>query len=193
MKKFFITLIILTTTIGFSNAEYSVFSDFVVMTGVLLQGIKKIISPYSPFSGKTVSVSYYDGIELSSKAKETVDALLTKEGFSISTEQHNPDYLFVISITDARIILQRKNRQINRLVWMKIHIKCLDSSQNVVFASSQEESCYDIIMGDYVKLTDDSAQFSENIHRKFITRNYDRLRFTSFIVITGVLIYFAFN
>lgn len=193
MKKIIFTLIILYIATSFSQAEEPVSSDFVVLTDVLSQGIKKIMTSYSPFSGKTVTVSYSHGIELSSKTRETVDALLTTEGFSITQENHNPDYRFTIVITDASIILQRSKGQINRSVWMKIHMKCMDASQNVIFASGRGESFCDIIPRNLVELTDDSTQFSKDIRRKLIKRNYDRLRHASFIVITGILVFFAFQ
>jgi len=193
MKKIIITLIIMAFATSFSLAEEPVSSDFIVLTDVLSQGIKKVITSHSPFSGKTVAVSYSHGIELSPKTKETIEALFTSEGFSITPKIHNSDYLLTVSITDARIILQRTKGQINRSVWMKIHIKCTKPSQNVIFASGHGESYYDIIPGNFVQLTDDSKQFSKDIHRQSIKRNYERLRLASIIIITGILVYSAFH
>jgi len=193
MKKIVITLIVIAVATSSLRAEQHILSDFDVLTDVLSQGIKKIIILHSPFPGKTVTVSYSHGIKLSSKTKETVEALFTSEGFFITPETYYPDYRFTISITDARIILQRKKGQINRSVWVKIHIKCINASQNVIFASSHVESYLDIIPRSHIQQTDDSKQFSKDIHRKSIKKNYDRLRLGSFVIITGILVYFAFQ
>lgn len=161
------------------------------------RAFKRLLHPhlslYGENSGKTASVSYSHGIELSSETKEILEALLTAEGFLITQEKYNSDYMFTIAATEARIILQRKNKQINRTVSMNIHLKCVHSSQNVLFATGHSETFSDSIPKHLVRQTDDSRKFSGNLKRHMIRKRYDRLRFLSLIVITGVLTYFAFE
>lgn len=197
MKIILKTLLCLIATAGFSNAENYVPSDFTILTDLFSQSIQKIItshvSLYGENSGKTASVSYSHGIELSSETKEILEALLTAEGFAITDKNHSADYRFTIAATEARIILQRKNKQINRTVSMDIHLKCVHSSQNILFATGHSETFSDSIPKNLLSLTDNSRKFSGNLKRHMIRKKYDRLRFLSLIVITGVLTFFAFE
>ncbi len=193
MNKFYISLIFLFVISGVSKAEDYTSSDYIVLSEVLSRGIHKIINKHFPYSGKTVKISYSHGIELSSKAKESVEALLTREGFFITNEKHNADFNFTISITDIRLIFLRKNNYLDRSIFMNIHIKCIDTSHKVIFATGLEESNIDIIPVDIIRSTDDCKQFSESIQRQFIKKKHDRLRFMSFVLITVVLIIFAFQ
>lgn len=197
MKLILIMLVYLTAIAGFSNAEDYVPSDFTLLTGLFSQSIQNIITPhvslYSEISNKTASVSYSHGIVLSSETKETLEALLTAEGFAITDENYIADYRFTIAVTEARIILQRKNKLIKRTVLMNTHFKCVHSSQKVIFATGHSEAFSDSIPKNLVRLTDDSSKFSGNLKRQMIRKKYDRLRFVSLIVITGVLTFFAFE
>jgi len=190
-------LVYLTAIAGFSNAEDYVPSDFTLLTGLFSQSIQNIITPhlslYSEISCKTASVSYYHGIELSSETKETLEALLTAEGFAITDENYIADYRFTIAVTEARVILQGKNKLIKRTVLMNTHLKCVHSSQKVIFATGHSEAFSDSIPKNLVRLTDDSSKFSGNLKRHVIQKRYDRLRLLSLIVITGVLTFFAFE
>ena len=197
MKIILKTLLCLTATAVFSNAEHYVPSDYTILTDLFSRSIQEIITPhaslYGKNSGKTAFISYSHGIELSSETKEILEALLTAEGFGITDENHNADYRFTITATEARIILQRKNKQINRTVSMNIHVKCVHSSQNVLFATGHSERFSDSIPKNLLDLTDNSKKFSENLKRHMIQKRYDRLRLLSLIVITGVLTFFAFE
>lgn len=193
MKLCVVIVIIATVTAGFSHAEDHVSSDFVVLSEVLSLGIQKIVKSHSPFHGKTVFVSYPHGIVLSSKTKETVEALFTGEGFSVTLIKQNADYTFSITITDLRLLFLRKNKHFNRTVAMNIHIKCMDASRKVIFASGHEETYTDIITGNNIRYTDDCKQFSEEIQRQFIKKKSEGIRMISFVLITGILIFFAFQ
>lgn len=192
MKIFYIILIFFITTQGILNAEDYAPSDYVVLSEVLSRGIYKIIKKHSPYSGKTARLSYSHGIELSSKAKESVEALLTREGFFITNEKQNADFNFTISIPDIRLIFLRKNNYLDRSIFMNIHIKCIDTSHKVIFATGLEESNIDIFPVDIIRSTDDCKQFSESIQRQFIKKKNDRLRFVTFVLLAGILITFAF-
>ncbi len=197
MKLILIILLSPIAIAGFSNAEDYVPSDFTILTDLFSQSVQKIITPhlslYGENSGKTASVSYSHGIELSSETKETLEALLTAEGFAITDKNQNADYRFTITATEARIILQRKNKRINRTVIVNTHLKCVNSSQNVLFATGHAETFSDSIPKHLVRQTDDSRRFSGNLKRHMIRKRYERLRFLSLIVITGVFTYFAFE
>ena len=178
---------------GFSIAETIVSSDFVILSEVFSSGIHKIIKSHYLLSGEKVFLSFPYGIELSSKARRTVEALFTMEGFSITREKQNADYLISISVTELRLIYRRKDKLTQRSVVMKIYIQCMDASNKIVFASGQEETYSDSIPGKSIRSIDDSIQFSEDIKRQVIKKKHTWARLTSFILITGILTFFAFQ
>ena len=193
MKKIVFMLAILFLKTGYVQAQDSYPSDFVVLSNIFSQGIREIISHHLPFSKKTVQITHPVGIGLSSKTTETAAALFTAEGFSIAQENQNADYRFSIAVSEARIILQRKNKRFNRSVLMNIHIKCVNADHKVIFASGHKETYCDIIPGDLLRSTDDSKQFSEDIQRISIKKNHDRPRLLSLVAIMGALIFFSFE
>ena len=193
MKKIAFTLTILFITTGFVQAQDSYPSDFVVLCDIFLKGIREIITPHFPFSEKTLQIIHPLGIGLSSKTKETAEALFTDEGFSIARESQNTDYRFSIAVSEVRIILHRKNKRFNRSVLMNIHIKCVNADHKVIFASGHKETYCDIIPGDLLRSTDDCKQFSKDIQRILIKKNHDRLRLLSLVAIMGALIFFSFE
>jgi len=188
--KIVILLIIITEL---STAEANVQSDFVVLSKVLSGSIQKIIISHYPFPGKKVFLTYPHGIELSSKARRTVEALFTREGFPITREKRNADCIISIAVTDLRLIYLKKDKLTRRSVTMKIHIQCTDTYGKIVFASGREETYSDSITGNSIRLTDDSKQFSEDIKMQVIKKKHAGVRLTSFILITGILTFFAFQ
>ncbi len=193
MKIIFKTVILLIIMTGFSMAETSVRSDFNVLSEVFSSGIYKIIKSHHTFPGKKVFLSFPYGIELSLKARRTVEALFTRGGFPITGKKQHADYIISISVPDLRIIYLKKDKFFQRSIVMKIHMQCMDASGNIVFASGQEETYSDSIPGNSFRSIDDSVQFSEDIKRQVINKKHVWARLNSFILITVILAFFAFK
>lgn len=193
MKCFIITLIILVGTVSSLTAEEPVPSDCDVLTDLLSLGIRNSMNSHSSFGGTTAIVSYPHGVRLSAQTKEAIEALFTAEGFSLTPEARNADYRFTIAVTDARVILQKIKKQVERSVSVTVHISCTDSSQRVIFASGHRESYMATIPENLMNQTDDSRKFSEYISRVVFPKNHDLLRITTLVLIMGTLLYYAFQ
>ena len=168
-------------------------SDAEVLSTGLSTAIQKLLNTSEPFPGKLIFISYSSGFLPSNLARETVEAFFTGYGCAIVGNEDKANVRVLISITDARVILNTHNNEYNRTVWITVHLKCLDSSHRVLFASGQEEIINDVLPKKFLRLTDDSERFCENVQRRIIKKNNGMLLFLSFALITGILSYFAFQ
>ena len=193
MKQFFLTIIILAAAAGSLRAENNAPSDSAVLNDLLSQGIAGIIEQYRPLPGKIVRLSYDGGIRLSSRAKEAVEALLTAEGFSLADEEDSAGFRINIAVTDARVVLQKYGGGMSRSAMVNIHLWCADFSNRIIFASGRVETFSDSIPDNLVRSTNDCGRFSPDAARHMITKKHDILRLSALIVMSGLLVYLAFE
>ena len=168
-------------------------SDSEALTAVLSTAVQSIFEPHNPVAGKTLAISYTSQIKPHKRARTAVEAVLTGFGCSITDSGENVDLKLVIAITSARIIIQPHRDGVTRTVSAIVHVKCLDSSNKVILASGREETLKDKILSKFLESTDDGETFCNNIKRHVAERNNTNLRFISFVIITGILVYYAFQ
>ena len=168
-------------------------SDTEALTAVLSKAVQLILEPHNPVAGKTLSISYTSQIKPHKKARAAVEAVLTDFGCSITDSSGNAGLKFVIAITGAHIIIQPHKDGVTRTVSMIVHVKCLDPSNKVILASGREEILTEKIPSKYIESTDDGENFCNSIKRHIVERNNTNMRLISFIFITGILVYFAFQ
>ena len=193
MKVFILTFLLWITVTWTLRAESPPSSDAEALTTVLLTAIEKILEHHNPFPGKTVTVAFLLPNIPSNSVKDAVEAVLTSYGCAINDSDYKADSKLDIAITDTRVIIQPHNNGFKRTVWLTVHVKCLDSSRKVIFASGREEISGDEILSQFIGITDDSDQFCKNTGRSNVGKNHVKLRLFSFILLAGILAYFAFQ
>ena len=191
MKFFVFKLILLFTITTAIQAENRPPSDAAALTAVLSTSVRKFLEPHNHFQGKTVSLTFSPPYTPSNSSQQAVEVVLTGFGYAITDNEHKADFSLDIAITDARVIIQPHKNGFSRTVFMKAHFKYLDSSRMVILASGHEEMYEDELSGQFLRQTDDSNHFCNNSTRITIEKNRGRVRLISFIILTGVLVYFA--
>lgn len=191
MKFFVITFLLLFTITAVLQADSHPPSDTKALTAVLSTAVKKFLEPHNLFPGKTVSLTFSPLCAPSRRSRESAEAVLTEFGCAITDTGYKADFILDIAITDARIIIKPHKNGFSRTVFMKVYLKCLDSSREVILASGYEEKYEDEIPEQFLQNTNDSEHFCENSMRITVERNRGRARLISFTIITGILVYFA--
>jgi hypothetical protein len=191
MKFLVFKLILLFTITTVIQAENRPPSDAAALTAVLSTAVRKFLEPHNHFPGKTVSLKFSPPYTPSKSSRQAVEVVLTGFGYAITDNAHKADFSLDIAITDARVIIQPDNNGFSRTVLMQAHFKYLDSSRMVILASGHEEMYEDELSRQFLRQTDDSNHFCNNSMRITIEKYRGRVRLISFIILTGILVYFA--
>jgi len=192
MKSFIIFLLILAYTVDSSSAGNRVPSDAETLNRLFEMGINQLLEPHKPLSGEKVSLTFSGFITLSHSARETTEAIFTACGLSITDNEHTADFSFVITLSEARIVLYPVKGGYHRRVSIIIHMKCLDSEKKVLWASGHEEITNDSVPEQQIDSTNDGERFCNAVKRRILKRSNRKLRVFSFII-TVTLAYFAFK
>ena len=180
---------------GAENAAGNIgpLSDSEALTAVLSTAVQLTLEQHNPVAGKTLSISYTSQIKPHKRARAAVEAVLTGFGCSITNSVVKADLKLVIAITGARIIIQPHKDGFIRTVSAIVHVKCLDSSNKILLASGREETLTEKIPSKFFESTDDGENFCKSIKRHVVERNNTNMRLISFVILTGILVYFAFQ
>ncbi|MBA7485496.1 hypothetical protein ES707_21043 [subsurface metagenome] len=193
MKKIITLFFLLLQTTGSSFAAEPVPADAEVCAAILSKAAGNILSRYSLSGGKTVRLSFSHGIPLSPMANDALEALVTSRGFTITGSPNKADIILDTAVTDISIILQEHNNLFNRTVRLTVHIKCLDSSRTVFFASGSSETAQDTIPKKYLRSTNNGHLFCKVVSRTIIAQDRKNIMVATLLIITGLLVYFAFH
>ena len=120
-------------------------------------------------------------------------AVISGYGSAITDNKHTTDCMLNITATDARVILQPHNEGFIRTVWVTVHVKCLDSSRKIIFASGRNELFEDKLSTRFLGLTDDSTHFCGAVRRIILKKDSGKVLLFSALILTGILSYFAFQ
>ncbi len=192
MKDYILAVFLLMHFSGFSAAEGRVPGDAEALAAVFSTGLHKILDQHNPLPCNMITISYSQTHPLSKYAQKTAEALLTSGGLAITDNVQKADCMLLIAITDARIILQKSDVNFARTLSMTIHVKCVNTFQEVLLAYGCTETMTDVVPKRFLGVTDNGKRFSKDITRQIIQRNHWKLMVFSFIILTGTLVYFAF-
>ena len=192
MKTIILLLILLLHTSEILYAGKPVPTDADVCADLLSAAIEKILSGNTRIPGRTVRLTYSHGIQLSPMASETVDALITSLGLSITNSMNKAETTIDISVTDISIILLSQNGCFNRTVALSVHLKCLDASGTVLLASGSRETAQDVIPEKkFARSTDNGHMFGRGVKRTVIAQDYTKFMVVTLLVIIAALVYYS--
>ena len=194
MKVFVIVLWMCLSFKGILLADSHPATDAEVLINVLSTAIQKILEPHhSLLPGETVALEFFSPCVLSRRARDAVEAIVSDYGSAITDNKRTSGCRLFMNVTDARVLIQPHDKEFTRTVWVTVHMKCLDSSGKVLFASGRDERFEDELSSEFLGLTDDSAHYCDTFQRSIVKKERGSVRFFSAVVITGILAYFAFQ
>ena len=178
---------------GALYAEVHTLSDAEALITVLTTAIQNLLDSQDSFTGKTVALRFSSPCELSKRTRDAVEWVISGYGKAITYSENKPGCLLFITVTDSHITLQPHHDGFTRTVSVTVHIKCVDASRKVIFASGRDEYSVDELSAGIIGLTDDSAHFCKKIQRRIVKKESGKFRIYSALFFTGILAYFSFQ
>ncbi len=192
-----VTAILVACPLCTYGADDAVPNDYDFLTRLLTDGIVSLIRSNVPttYGGppKTAVISYSGGYALSARAKDSIASTLTGAGFTLADGINGADYVFTVTISDARVVCMLRNDTYERLAHLTVHVKCFDDVQRILFAGSRTESHNDTIPKHALRASQNADAFSRGIKRHVLRPRFDRFRIASLTLSAAVLAYFAFQ
>jgi len=140
-----------------------------------------------------VLVSYSPRCTPPEYVRETVEVVLTGLGASITDEEERADFRLAVSPTEVRVILVRDGGRYRRTISVTVHAVCADSSGKVLFAEGRNETAGDIVPAGELNSTDDVNRFCGNAERHVIEKGGLGPRVYSLVLLSALLVFFAFR
>ncbi|MCD6308839.1 MAG: hypothetical protein J7M24_07575 [Candidatus Latescibacteria bacterium] len=174
-------------------AEQSPVTDSEALTGLLTESLRSMLGEPGLCNGKKAAVTFSPIVSTTPAVRRAVEAVLTDMGASITEDAAFADMVVGISITDARVVLSRNGDEWNRFAALTVHVECTDSDTRLLLAQHREKTFQDRIDKRRLDRTDDLTSFSRGAQRKMPETPPSKLRCASFLLLTGLIAYFAFK
>jgi len=188
-----ITAFLATCAAATGKADTRAPSDCESLAGVFTKALTNILKTKPRLQNSKVLVSYSPRCTPPEHAREAVEVVLTGLGASITDEEERADLRLTVSLTEARVILVGDDGRYCRTISVTVHAMCVDSSGKVLFAEGRNETVGDTVPAEELDSTDDGNRFCGNVERHVIERGGLGLRVYSLVLLSALLVFFAFQ
>lgn len=167
--------------------------DSEVLSGLIAGALTDIVGTQARIQdGKTVIV-YSPARVPGDIVKRMVEASLTALGHTISKEASNGTSRCEIMLSDAAVSLKKRDGRCHRTVSVTVHVRWTNDSGEILAADYRTKTASDNIGADECEKTDDCGVAIEGLTRTSIEKGRITTRIVSFLILSGTLIYFAFQ
>jgi len=174
-------------------ADQSPVTDSAALTGLLTESLRSMLGESGLCNGKKAFLKFSSIVSTTSAARRAAEAALTDLGASMTNDAASADVVIGISITDARVVLSRSGDAWDRFAALTVHVACTDSDKRLLMAQRREKTFRDRIGKRHLDMTDDGTSFSRDAQRKMLETPSSKLRYASFLLLTGLIACFAFK
>ena len=179
-------------TVG-THSQPSPATDYGMLTTAFEHSLNALLSACPPPTEEAVVLKFPGGLRLSPAAQKTAESLFTNAGFTLAPDEENTGPGYSLTVTEARIVYERTGGRFTRIVTVTVHLTATDSRRRALFRSEQGEILSDSLPAKTIRLTDDCDRFSPSLNRTILSRKRSFFRSASLAVITGTLVYLAFQ